>query len=546
MDHIFSMVERYAETLADEIAERTKELVEEKKRSDILLYRMLPKQVADSLKAGRAVEPENFESVTVFFSDVVQFTNLAAKCTPLQVVNLLNELYSLFDGYIESHDVYKVETIGDGYLCVSGLPHRNGTEHAREIASLSLILMEGIKSFRISHLPSERVNIRIGAHSGSCTAGVVGLTMPRYCLFGDTVNTASRMESNGKPGKIHISSELNILLHMLGGFVTETRGEVIIKGKGVMETYWLTSKVGDNFHSARTDEIEADLNEIVFERVDRNQSNGENAMYREFMDTRMMDGRKFKDISISGIITIGLRLPLSPATASFFCPLKLPKILTILHFICYSLLGFQFFGNILISLNRFTAIVIATVHERFWENYLKKLIIFGFLLNFLIHLDLLTKETRFDPIEVRNESLCVWTDDDGSPTSINSIRYASIALISALTCLILNFSSFSFFWYKRRKSVAVSGSSKLSKKAESNLLFVALAIFVFQMMAASFQLFINRLISQEDWDSLSEAILYVPWIYKRPEIAFPIHEKKNGIQQFPDKTDPTAASTVQE
>ena len=144
------------------------------------------------------MEPENFESVTVFFSDVVQFTNLAAKCTPLQVVSLLNDLYSLFDGYIETHDVYKVETIGDGYLCVSGLPHRNGVEHAREIASLSLVLIESIKSFRIPHLPAERVNIRIGAHTGGCTAGVVGLTMPRYCLFGDTVNTASRMESNGK------------------------------------------------------------------------------------------------------------------------------------------------------------------------------------------------------------------------------------------------------------------------------------------------------------------------------------------------------------
>lgn len=133
--------------------------------------------------------------------------------------------------------------IGDGYMCVSGLPHRNGSEHAREISNLSLSLMEAVRSFRIAHLPQERVNIRIGAHTGPCTAGVVGLTMPRYCLFGDTVNTASRMESNGKPAHIHISADLNRLLLILGGFVTESRGEVIIKGKGVMETFWLVSRV---------------------------------------------------------------------------------------------------------------------------------------------------------------------------------------------------------------------------------------------------------------------------------------------------------------
>uniref|UniRef100_A0A7E4V6B7 Guanylate cyclase n=1 Tax=Panagrellus redivivus TaxID=6233 RepID=A0A7E4V6B7_PANRE len=244
MDHIFAMVEAYTENLTEEVEERTKELVEEQKKSDILLFRMLPRQVAESLKAGKAVEPESFDSVTVFFSDVVQFTVLASKCSPLQVVTLLNELYTTIDGIIETHDVYKVETIGDGYLCVSGLPKRNGREHAREIANLSLVLMEAIKSFRIPHLPNERVQIRIGAHSGPCTAGVVGLTMPRYCLFGDTVNTSSRMESNGKPAHIHISAALNTLLADLGGFVTELRGDMIIKGKGVMETYWLTSKIG--------------------------------------------------------------------------------------------------------------------------------------------------------------------------------------------------------------------------------------------------------------------------------------------------------------
>ncbi|ETN82974.1 adenylate/guanylate cyclase catalytic domain protein [Necator americanus] len=198
MDHVFSMLEQYTSSLELEVDDRTKELSEEKKKADILLGRMLPKQVAERLKLGQTVEPESFDSVTVFFSDVVKFTQLAAKCTPIQVVSLLNELYSNFDAIIEKCDVYKVESIGDGYLCVSGLPVRNGFDHIKEIVDMSLAFMEYVREFRILSLPRERVELRIGINSGGCVAGVVGLSMPRYCLFGDTVNTASRMESNGK------------------------------------------------------------------------------------------------------------------------------------------------------------------------------------------------------------------------------------------------------------------------------------------------------------------------------------------------------------
>ncbi|PIC50355.1 hypothetical protein B9Z55_001286 [Caenorhabditis nigoni] len=247
MDHVFNMLEAYASNLEEEVSERTKELVEEKKKSDLLLYRMLPKTVADKLKSGVSIQPETFELVTIFFSDVVQFTVLAGKCTPLQVVQLLNDLYTIFDSIIEQHDVYKVETIGDGYLCVSGLPHRNGNEHIRHIARMSLAFLSSLAKFRISHMPNERINLRVGINCGSVVAGVVGLTMPRYCLFGDAVNTASRMESNGKPGRIHVSAEANRLLtEVVGGFRTEARGEVIIKGKGVMETFWLLEENGSD------------------------------------------------------------------------------------------------------------------------------------------------------------------------------------------------------------------------------------------------------------------------------------------------------------
>jgi class 3 adenylate cyclase len=150
---------------------------------------------------------------------VVGFTGIAARCTPLQVISLLNEFYTTLDSIIAEYDVYKVETIGDGYLCVSGLPKRNGNEHSRQIADMSLHFMRAIKNFKIHHLPGERMRLRIGIHTGPCVAGVVGLAMPRYCLFGDSVNTASRMESNGKPDRIHLSAAANhFLMHVIGGY----------------------------------------------------------------------------------------------------------------------------------------------------------------------------------------------------------------------------------------------------------------------------------------------------------------------------------------
>lgn len=154
--------------------------------------------MADQLKKGNAVKPESYKCVTIFFSDIVQFTQIAADSTPIEIVNFLNDLYTLFDSIISNYDVYKVETVGDAYMVVSGLPVRNGNEHARQIARMSLELLHRLKQFKIAHLPDREVRMRIGIHSGPCAAGVIGLKMPRYCLFGDTVNTASRMESHGE------------------------------------------------------------------------------------------------------------------------------------------------------------------------------------------------------------------------------------------------------------------------------------------------------------------------------------------------------------
>uniref|UniRef100_A0A0K0FAK7 Heat-stable enterotoxin receptor (inferred by orthology to a human protein) n=1 Tax=Strongyloides venezuelensis TaxID=75913 RepID=A0A0K0FAK7_STRVS len=229
----------YANKLKNEVDSRSREIQEEQKKSNILLQKMLPPQISEKLKLGIHVPPENFDNVTVFFSDIVKFTTFSQKCSPFQVVNILNELFSQFDNIIEGLDVYKVETTGDGYLCVSGLPHYNGNNHVIEIAKLALGFIKTCQEFKIIHLPDEKIMLRIGCNTGPCTAGVVGLSMPRYCLFGDTVNTASRMESNGKSGRIHTTESFYLLLSTFGNFVMEHRGEVIIKGKGVMNTYWL-------------------------------------------------------------------------------------------------------------------------------------------------------------------------------------------------------------------------------------------------------------------------------------------------------------------
>ncbi|KAL4234394.1 hypothetical protein ACF0H5_006041 [Mactra antiquata] len=247
MDNLLQRMSDYADNLEQLAAERTKAYLDEKQKVEELLNRLLPESVSKQLQLGQQVVPETFDCVTIYFSDIVGFTKICGQSTPIQVVDLLNDLYTMFDSNIEKFKVYKVETIGDAYMCVSGLPERIGDYHVVETANMSLTILYYVKGFKIRHLPGEQLKVRIGLHSGPVVAGVVGLTMPRYCLFGDTVNTASRMESNSIPYKIHISDSTKSLLEGWSEYNIEERGTIDVKGKGEMTTYWLNeSKIGES------------------------------------------------------------------------------------------------------------------------------------------------------------------------------------------------------------------------------------------------------------------------------------------------------------
>ncbi|XP_077407656.1 guanylyl cyclase C [Vanacampus margaritifer] len=248
MDNMIRRLQMYSKNLEHLVGERTALYKTERDRADRLNFMLLPRPVVKSLKETGVVEPELYDEVTIYFSDIVGFTTLCQYSTPMEVVDMLNDIYKGFDSILDHHDVYKVETIGDAYMVASGLPNRNGNRHAVDICRMALDILAFMGNFQLRHLPGIPVWIRIGVHSGLCAAGVVGVKMPRYCLFGDMVNTASRMESTGHPLRIHVSQPtINILTRTDCKFEYEYRGETYLKGKGTETTYWLTGETGADY-----------------------------------------------------------------------------------------------------------------------------------------------------------------------------------------------------------------------------------------------------------------------------------------------------------
>jgi len=210
-------------------------------RTDNILFSVFPRHIAEALVAGKKVEPENHELVTIFFSDIVGFTDISSTLDPLKVSDMLDRLYHSFDALSSYHDVFKVETIGDAYMAVTNLAKKQ-SDHCKRIAEFSIDAIRVAQKTLIDKDDPSRgyVNIRVGFHSGPVVSNVVGSKNPRYCLFGDSVNVASRMESNSAKNLIHCSdASAQLLQEQAPKIRIYPRGAINVKGKGSMNTFWV-------------------------------------------------------------------------------------------------------------------------------------------------------------------------------------------------------------------------------------------------------------------------------------------------------------------
>ena len=212
-------------------------LKKEQKKTESLLLNILPEAIADRLKHEPGVIADKFEKATVLFADLVNFTKISTTMSATKLVYLLNEIFSIFDELTQKHGLEKIKTIGDAYMVAGGIPIER-PDHAEAIAEMALDMLAAIKELNVKL--DSNFDLRIGINSGPVVAGVIGTKKFIYDLWGNAVNTASRMESHGIPGRIQVSHYTYDLLRDKYEF--EDRGEIEIKGKGEMRTYLLTGR----------------------------------------------------------------------------------------------------------------------------------------------------------------------------------------------------------------------------------------------------------------------------------------------------------------
>jgi class 3 adenylate cyclase len=210
-----------------------------KKLSDELLLNILPEKIAEELKEKGSAEAQLIDEVTVLFTDFKGFTQLSEKLSPKELVAEINECFSAFDYIMEKHGVEKIKTIGDAYMAAGGLPTAN-TTHAIDVVNAAIAIQQFMQEHKEKKLLANELffEIRIGVHTGPVVAGIVGVKKFAYDIWGDTVNTASRMESSGEVGKVNISGTTYELVK--DKFNCEYRGKVQAKGKGEIDMYFVS------------------------------------------------------------------------------------------------------------------------------------------------------------------------------------------------------------------------------------------------------------------------------------------------------------------
>ena len=235
-------VEGFQDANSTLLSRLLRDLEEERAKSQRLLLNVLPQRIIDRLAAGETLIADGHDDVTVLFSDVVGFTTISSELAPAALVEQLNALFSGFDAICDETGVDKIKTVGDAYLAVGGLDATiagmGGAGVAGELAIAETALR--MRDFAEERAARSGWRIRIGIHAGPIVAGVVGTSKFAYDVWGDTVNTASRLETTSEAGRIHVSADLARRLE--GEFVVERRGIVDLKGKGSAETYWLVSR----------------------------------------------------------------------------------------------------------------------------------------------------------------------------------------------------------------------------------------------------------------------------------------------------------------